>query len=685
MAAAKSPNARKTRDGQGGFLMMVLRRAFTVLAVFCGTMLCSPAMAQEARHPLLMDGKSTLYQRILTRPGAGLYQAPGKADDAAPSQIPAFTAFFVYDRRLLGQQEWLEVGRASLGPPDGWIEARHAIAWKQALTVAFTNPASRERTLFFSDGNYLGDIIGSEAMVGAIDGFRETIASGTLPDDFPVISIEPPTHVDLSQNFYLLPILDYDDAYFETGFKTRLLKIAAVTLRAGEEDLISRENPPPTLPDTTDLLQDYRTGVVFVIDTTSSMGPYIDRTRDAVRRIYRELAHSEWGSNLSFGLVGYRDNLSAAPGLQYLTRAYATLADGADEATFFSKVDKVEPAAVSSKGFNEDPYAGLLTAIKDIDWSGYAGRLIVLISDAGARPANDPLSATGRNAEQVRLLAREKGIAIFALHLLTREGRQTHEMAEAQHRALAHWPEAGDLYFGIAGGSLDEFGEAVDGLTQFLAAQIAAANQGSLTKISSAAGNGANSSQSAFERKTEIVSRAMQLAYLGRKTGAEAPRLFSAWVADRDFVDPAQKTLEVRVLITKNQLSDLQEVLQAIIEAAEGTRITPLQFFDQLRSAAAVLSRRPDSVGKQAVQRLADVGLLGEYLEGLPYQSKIMGITEDDWLRWSFGQQREFLDEIEAKILLYEDYHDDTDLWVALDGDRIKGDAVYPMPLEALP
>ena len=26
MAAAKSPNARKTRDGQGGFLMMVLRR-----------------------------------------------------------------------------------------------------------------------------------------------------------------------------------------------------------------------------------------------------------------------------------------------------------------------------------------------------------------------------------------------------------------------------------------------------------------------------------------------------------------------------------------------------------------------------------------------------------------------------------------------------------------------------------
>ena len=177
----------------------------------------------------------------------------------------------------------------------------------------------------------------------------------------------------------------------------------------------------------------------------------------------------------------------------------------------------------------------------------------------------------------------------------------------------------------------------------------------------------------------------MQLAYLGRKTQAKAPRLFSAWIADRDFIDQAQKTLEVRVLITKNQLSDLQQTLSAILEIGDSTRIEPLDFFDQLRSAAAVLSRNPDSIGKQDVRRLADVGLLGEYLEGLPYRSKIMEITEDDWLRWSFTQQREFLDELEAKIMLYQDYHDDTDLWIALDGGRVKGDAVYPVLLEALP
>ena len=76
---------------------------------------------------------------------------------------------------------------------------------------------------------------------------------------------------------------------------------------------------------------------------------------------------------------------------------------------------------------------------------------------------------------------------------------------------------------------------------------------------------------------------------------------------------------------------------------------------------------------------------MGEYLDDLPYQSKIMEISEDDWLRFSYGQQREFLDEIEAKILLYEDYHDDVGLWVSLDGDRVKGDAVYPILLDALP
>ena len=664
------------RAGIGCFL-----GALTVMCVLGGI---PSAAAQDARAPLFMPGKSSLFQRVLTRPGAALYAAPG-GGAVVLGEIPALSIFFVYDRKPGESVEWLELGQGSRGPSDGWVRAETTIEWKQTLTVAFTNPANRERALFFSDRDYLLDLIGSERMVGTIDSFRETIAGGDLPSRFPVISIEPPTHVDLTRNFYLLPILGFEDAYFETGFKARVLKVAAATLDAGEADVLASGTVAKALPATTELLKDYRTGVVFVIDTTSSMGPYIDRTRETVRRIYQRLAASEWGRNLSFGLVAFRDNVAAAPGLEYLTRTYATLADGLDLATFFEKVDRVEPATVSSRGFNEDPYAGLLSAMKKIDWSDYGGRFIVLITDAGARRANDALGATGRGADQIRTLAREKGIAIYALHLLTREGRHTHEMARAQHRSLALSPGVGELYFGIDEGSVKAFGAQVDEMAESLVAQIAAASEGKLIEVSTAPEKDAVSPEAAIKRKTELVGRAMQLAYLGRKQQAKAPRLFSAWIADRDFIDQAQKTLEVRVLITKNQLSDLQQTLSAILEIGDSTRIKPLDFFDQLRSAAAVLSRNPDSIGKQDVRRLADVGLLGEYLEGLPYRSKIMEITEDDWLRWSFTQQREFLDELEAKIMLYQDYHDDTDLWIALDGGRVKGDAVYPVLLEALP
>jgi hypothetical protein len=183
--------------------------------------------------------------------------------------------------------------------------------------------------------------------------------------------------------------------------------------------------------------------------------------------------------------------------------------------------------------------------------------------------------------------------------------------------------------------------------------------------------------------KTAMVGRAMQLAYLGRST--EAPSLLEAWIADRDFIKPSTPTLEVRVLITKDQLSLLQEVLKGIIRAAEDKVLDPLAFFDEIRSVAATLSRRPEAIAKEEVRRLGDVGSIGEYLEDLPYQSKVLKVTEAIWLSWSFGRQQAFQDELESKIRLYEKLHDDSDLWIALDGGRIKGDAVYPIRLDDLP
>ena len=640
----------------------------------------------QARDALTMEGKTGLYQRVLTRPGAALWDAPGRPRQQANPLAP-LSLLYVFDRRSADGRSWIEVGSANRDTDAGlgWLPAEQAIDWRQTLTVAFARTADRDPALFFRDRDRLTGLLESGQLTAQAQQLRAEIRAGQLPPDFPVIAREPDTYVDPNRQFYLLPILGHEEVMLESGHSATVLEVAAVTLEAGDEDRLGAD--AKSQPAASHTKADYRVGVVFVIDTTKSMGPYIERTRQAVRRLYERLQGSAIGGGaMSCALVAYRSNLEAAPGLEYLTRTAATLKDGLVPDTFFARIARISEAKVSSKGFDEDAYAGIYEAIEGIDWSGYAGRFIVLITDAGAIEANDPLSHTRLGAERLRLLAQEKDqvaggskIAIAALHLLTSAGQQDHAKAAAQYRTLTRWGDAGDLYFPVEGGSVDAYGAQVDALADTLLAQIKAIRAGQALAIP------AGPRVSDVTRKTAVVGRAIQWAYLGREQGSRAPRLVDAWVSDRDLINPTRKSLEVRVLITKNQLSDLQETLQAILGAGESTFMSPKDFFAQLRGAAAVLARSPDQVNQVEVKRLADVGLIGQWLDDLPYTSQIMNLTETRWLARSYAEQQEVLDSIEEKIRLYRQIHDETDRWISLAPDAPKGETVTTIPLDALP
>ena len=74
----------------------------------------------------------------------------------------------------------------------------------------------------------------------------------------------------------------------------------------------------------------------------------------------------------------------------------------------------------------------------------------------------------------------------------------------------------------------------------------------------------------------------------------------------------------------------------------------------------------------------------GEFLEGLPYQSRVMEITEDRWENMGTGR-RQIIDDLRGRFLLYERWHDDPDLWVPLYENAPDGEHVYAMPFGALP
>ena len=663
-----------------------------IILLIIGALFAADAIAA----PLLIPGKQALYQRVLSIPGAELHRAPGQ--EAAETAVP-FTAFYVYERSDRADGEWLKVGTDRHDGTAGWIPAADTIAWNQGLTVAFRDPAGRDRALLYRDAES-ARALSDESQLGAYRRLYEAAAEGTQPADSPVLAIQPPGKLDIRRNFYLVPILQHEDLYMGDE-RARLLQVSSVPLQqttTSTDDAATDRAPQvePPVAAASSALSEYRAGLVFAIDSTLSMDPYIERTREAVRKIYDALGDAGILGNVNFGLVAFRDSPRAVPELEYLTRTYVDLDQGRNPGTFLRRVDNLSAATYSSQDFVEDAYAGVKQAIDDMDWEGHAARYLVLVTDAGPRNADDPLSSTGLDAEALSRLARQQGVAIFVLHLLTEATQSDHAYAAEQYRELARFPGIGSLYYAVPTGDVAEFGHVLDTLAGQIAMQVqmAAAAQPlpAATEVpESITPATANPQLADLQEKVARLGYALQMEYLQRNDSGKVPNVFNAWLLDRDIRDPRQRTLDVQVLLTRDQLSDLHDILKNVLLTAEEGLLSPQNFLNELKSLAATIARDPDQLGATTAttagsgNSLADLGFMREYIEDLPYTGEVMNLSLEDWETWPAREQIDFLHRLEDKISYYRALHDNADLWVSLDGGAVDGDSVFPVALEMLP
>jgi len=639
------------------------RRTSVILIATLAVLSISVASAQ-VRRPLVQDGKTALYQRVIVAPGAALVTDPARPSEARV--VPPFSSFYVYDRREDGSRRWVQVGTDSNGGIDGWVDGDQVFDWNQTLTVAFRDPAKQGRVLLFGDRDSLKKIVDENDAAGYRK-LRSRVADGDVAGT-PVVAVQPDYNVDIRRNFYLVPILDHEDVLVG-GQQSRLLRVASVPLQ-----------------DSALIVETYRTGIVFVIDSTISMKPYIDATRAVMERVYRSIDSEKLGNRVSYGLVEYRDNTEAVPGLGFVTRTAADLGGTGEE--FLSKIRDVKPATVSSQGFNEDTYAGVQEALRAVDWSDYYARFIVVITDAGPRDAGDPLSATGLDAGALQRLAADKDVAVGVFHLKTPASRDNHSYAEGEYRRLSTVPGVGEFYYPVQAGDVGEFESALSTLTDVLSAHVRAAAAGQPPALAGKAA-APESGLKAFQETVDRLGYGLRMRYLQERAGEGVPSLFNAWLIDRDFDTPEDRALDVRVLLTRDQLSDLHEVLRQVLITAEEGTLAPDDFLDELKSLAASVSRDPQAartatrtVGGES---LADLGYMREYLEGLPYKSEVMYLDLSIWEQWPAQRQFEFVNQLDSKVAYYRALHDNIDLWVSLDGEAVDGDSVYPLLLEALP
>ncbi len=657
------------------------RRTPVVTVLVLGLLLgCGQITAAQQRRPLLMPGKRTLFQKVITHPGARLYASPGAASPVLKDPVNSFTVYYVYQRTLLAGSDWLNVGLSSTGDVSGWIEGGKVSDWRQSLTLRFTERTGRQPVLFFEDRPALEQVAASRAPgaeAGRLISEFEAIKAGEMarPPDFPVVAIEPPVEAVARDRFYLMPIFQAVELFEGVKF----LEVASI------------DPGTAALPSQLEL----RTAIAFVIDTTISMRPYIERTKEAVRKIYDAIEAAGLSDKVAFGLVVFRNSTVKTPGVEYVARVLSDLRDGRQRTQFEEALATAREAHVSTHSFNEDAFAGLKLAIESLNWSPYPSRLIFLITDAGAIRNDDPYSTTGMNEAAVADLAAAEGIKVFALHLKTPLGGRikpnNHRYAEAQYRILTGQsdPLIGDLYVPIdasrRAAGVKGFGRVVEGVAGQMVELVRATSAGERLSLPDRTRPPSDDVVAEAERKAAILGYAMQLEYLGRRDEVRAPEVVTSWVSDMDLARPDTPAFQVSVLLTKNQLSDLYQRLKLILDQAQRTKRTGARdFFESILSAAAQTSRDPDQFSQRPNQNLGQLGVLAEFLDDLPYRSSIMRLTEDDWYRLSVGEQQALIDDLKSKLRGYQAYNDDVAKWVSF-GVSDPGDTVYRVPLSMMP
>jgi len=635
----------------------------------------TPLFAQSA--PLLMDGKTALFQRILTIPDAKIAPKPDSSD-TSPT-IP-FTAYYIYDEITLNGDQWLKLGSKRFGDIDGWVKKSDTLQWNQGLTVAFRNPTNANRTLLFKDKSSLKTLINNKDKTRYQTLYQAAANNKTMADS-PVVAIQPASHIDIKKDFYLVPIRDYEDIFVGSE-QARMLQISSIPLKTtetiSEQKTVVKASP-----------KNYTAGISFAIDSTLSMGPYIKRTQEAVLKIYDSLGDAGLLGNVNFGLSAFRDNQKSAPANSYLTKTYVNLEQGRNPGTFLTHVNDLTAATYSTNDFVEDSFAGVKDAIDNMGWDGHNARYIVLVSDAGARGARDPLSSTGLSAQELNKLARDKGIAIFVLHLLAPYQQADHAAAAKTYKALSNYPGIGSLYYGVPTGDVTEFGNVLDAIATQITQQVNSA-QGN-NKLAASPDYTNNAQLAGLQQKIEKLGFALRMQYIPNKTQKTLPKVFDAWLLDRDFNDPTRKSLDVRILLTRDQLSDMHDILRQVLTTAEDGLLSPQGFINELKSLSATITRDPSQLGETTAvtagqgQSLAQMGFMAEYIEDLPYKSEVMSLSLEDWQNWQARQQIDFIHRLEDKIDYYRALHDHTDLWISLDGKAVSGSSIFPVMLDMLP
>jgi hypothetical protein len=636
--------------------------------------------------------------RILPRSFSNVYKRRKASEqNIVKANVRAFYPLYVFGREgidcsdPINPEGWYQVGTAEHDSPLGYMQARDVLEWRQALVVSYTHPGlggeERQRVLMFQKKENLTDIVDSEDLIAKAIDIYERLRRNELAGG--LISKEPERFVDINQSFYLLPIVQFDTVDIE-GDEARLLQLAAAVPRQrGPDTLENSEYRSKSMQEprfVEDAVRDLGIDIVFVVDMTLSMQPYIDHTKQAIVEIARSMSQKKVKQKIRLGLIGYRDDVSSSPDLEFISKNFTP--ELVDVENFIDILEnEAQAATVSSVGFSEEVFAGIETGLQS-NWNENSLHFMILVGDSSSHPVGHEQNTTGKDAFILRQAAEDDQIHILSIYLQNQLHPEDQALARDQYSALSkiRGRQEESALVEIDTRQLETFQSAVEIIGQTFSDIIHSAQGGKLDILENIGmpadrrGNALKPIRLA-ERATHDVAGAALVEYLGRE--ANPPKDIIAWVLDRDLTNPAIRALDVRVLVDKRQLSVLIGALDQVIHAMDQARISQMNFFDALQGVSSQAMKNPEGISRS--QTLVESGLLPAFIHSLPYRSEVQSLNAEMYASMTAEQRAGMKSSLRAKLQQYRDINEQVDGWIRLNDADPETSKVYPLHLDYLP
>ena len=255
----------------------------------------NPVLRRDARGQdgaaLSLPDYKGIFQRVLTKPGAVLVPAPDPS--ANGRQLATFSRLYVFEKK----PGWLKVGEVLGSGGEGWVREDQVQPWSVMLAMRFTPQGSRAPVLFFRDEIALKSVLGAPDANDQVAALVQSAQSGT-PDPR-LVAIENKA-IDWGSSPYVMPILRTSEMKTYEG---RLVHLAEVGSVAGLATGSAQGNGCAETS-----VQALIHQVVFVIDTTESMDPYIEGVRRIADAWRTEVRRAGIENQMRFGVVAFRNN-----------------------------------------------------------------------------------------------------------------------------------------------------------------------------------------------------------------------------------------------------------------------------------------------------------------------------------------------------------------------------------------